>query len=129
MFLTETCWCDSKPASIRPALVVLASLFFQRSFKTRIWTVRVHLYLYGMVLVFLQGWCVKSSDPHTLGMNSVPKEVIPGQVSVTHFIFTLKKKKKYPFLYNFTVRKLCVFCVVIFELQSSILRTVKLKSC
>lgn len=52
MFLTEACWCDSKPASIRPALVVLASLFFQRSFKTRIWTVRVHLYLYGMVLVF-----------------------------------------------------------------------------
>lgn len=94
VFLTETCWCESKPASIRPALVVLASLFFQCSFKTRIWTVRVHLFLYGMVLVLLQGWCVKSSDPHTMGMNSVPKEVIPGQVSVTHFIFYSEEEEK-----------------------------------
>lgn len=28
----------------------------------------------------LQGWCVKSSDPRTLGIHTVPKEVIPGQV-------------------------------------------------
>ncbi|XP_049341186.1 low-density lipoprotein receptor-related protein 1B isoform X1 [Astyanax mexicanus] len=26
-----------------------------------------------------KGWCVKSSDPHTLNIHSVPKEVIPGQ--------------------------------------------------
>ncbi|KAM9364417.1 LOW QUALITY PROTEIN: low-density lipoprotein receptor-related protein 1B-like [Pholidichthys leucotaenia] len=26
-----------------------------------------------------KGWCVKSSDPHSLDINSVPKEVIPGQ--------------------------------------------------
>lgn len=35
-----------------------------------------------MALAVLQGWCVKSSDPRTLGMNSVPKEVIPGQVTL-----------------------------------------------
>lgn len=35
-------------------------------------------------VVVFQGWCVKSSDPHTLGMNSVPKEVIPGQVNLTY---------------------------------------------
>lgn len=29
----------------------------------------------------LQGWCVKSSDPRTLGIHTVPKEVIPGQVN------------------------------------------------
>lgn len=85
VFLTETCWCESKPASVRPA---------QCSFETHIWTVRVLLYLYGMLLVLLQGWCVKSSDPHTLGMNSVPKEVIPGQVSVTHFIFYSEEEEK-----------------------------------
>lgn len=32
----------------------------------------------------LQGWCVQSSDPRTLGMNSVPKEVIPGQVNFSN---------------------------------------------
>ncbi|XP_046700598.1 low-density lipoprotein receptor-related protein 1B isoform X5 [Silurus meridionalis] len=26
-----------------------------------------------------KGWCVKSSDPHTLNIHSIPKEVIPGQ--------------------------------------------------
>lgn len=29
-----------------------------------------------------KGWCVKSSDPRALGMNNVPKEVIPGQVNL-----------------------------------------------
>lgn len=32
----------------------------------------------------LQGWCVQSSDPRTLGINSVPKEVIPGQVNFSN---------------------------------------------
>lgn len=36
------------------------------------------------VLALLQGWCVKSSDPRALGINSVPKEVIPGQVNSTN---------------------------------------------
>lgn len=34
----------------------------------------------GRLCVF-QGWCVKSSDPCTLNIHSVPKEVIPGQVN------------------------------------------------
>lgn len=32
-----------------------------------------------------QGWCVKSSEPCTLNIHSVPKEVIPGQVNVLGF--------------------------------------------
>lgn len=33
-------------------------------------------------MCLVQGWCVQSTDPRTLGINSSPKEVIPGQVVV-----------------------------------------------
>ena len=39
------------------------------------------LVLSHATLVLLQGWCVKSSDPRALGIHTVPKEVIPGQVN------------------------------------------------
>lgn len=35
----------------------------------------------------VQGWCVQSSDPRTLGINSSPKEVIPGQVVTPNLYF------------------------------------------
>lgn len=51
-----------------------------------------------VVLLVLQGWCVQSSDPRTLGINSVPKEVIPGQVNFPDVIknhkISAKKKKR-----------------------------------
>ena len=49
-----------------------------------------------VVLVVLQGWCVQSSDPRTLGMNSVPKEVIPGQVNFPNFTSCLPSKPPRP---------------------------------
>lgn len=42
----------------------------------------------------LQGWCVQSSDPRTLGMNSVPKEVIPGQVNFSNLTLCSPSWKK-----------------------------------
>ncbi|KAK7940015.1 hypothetical protein WMY93_003341 [Mugilogobius chulae] len=38
-----------------------------------------NLALVSALRLQLNGWCVKSSDPRALGMNNVPKEVIPGQ--------------------------------------------------
>lgn len=37
----------------------------------------------------MQGWCVQSSDPRTLGINSSPKEVIPGQVVTPNLVSQL----------------------------------------
>lgn len=37
----------------------------------------------------MQGWCVQSSDPRTLGINSSPKEVIPGQVVTPNLVSPL----------------------------------------
>lgn len=38
-----------------------------------------------------QGWCVKSSEPCTLNIHSIPKEVIPGQVNVLGFFVPIIK--------------------------------------
>lgn len=46
----------------------------------------------GQLCVF-QGWCVKSSDPCTLNIHSVPKEVIPGQVNALGSFVSISHSK------------------------------------
>lgn len=91
----ETCDGGSHPLLSYDFCSVAALAVIDRRTAALLWLLKCFVavllvWLEVVAGLLLQGWCVQSSDPRTLGMNSVPKEVIPGQVNFAQFTLCVK---------------------------------------